>query len=125
MGRARSAQAERLLLLCEAGANPLPAAVPGWGWLSTWPEEPAVALAGLAGLAPACNLLLDEQTAALLDHYLRRRWGYLWDTSRRAADLLRQLWSEGWARPLSELLSFLGEDDPHGEALLEDFASNP
>jgi hypothetical protein len=120
--RARGRLADRLLTLATAACAGLPAPTsPGWGWLSTWPHEAVMAMEAFCPQPSAADCLHQEHLAALLDHHLLRRFGYDWDRSPRAADLLRQLWSAGWARPVDELLSFLGETDPEGEALLEDF----
>jgi hypothetical protein len=120
---ARSRLAVRLLDLAaatgEGQAAPMPLA--GRRWLLGWPQEAALAMGRLCPGPEAAECLHQEQMAALLDHVLLRRFGYDWDRSPRAADLLRQLWSEGWARPVHELISFLGETDLEGEALLEDF----
>ncbi|TDI35487.1 MAG: hypothetical protein E2P03_00730 [Acidobacteria bacterium] len=121
-GQARKRLAARLLDLAEASVAGRPGLLPpGWSWLASWPADSAAAMAQLCGLPTAPAMLRDEHLAALLDHVLLRRWGHRWERSRQGADLLRQLWSEGWARPLTELLSFLGELDPHGDALLEIF----
>ncbi|MCZ6600589.1 MAG: hypothetical protein O7A07_07085 [Acidobacteria bacterium] len=121
-GQARKRLAARLLALADAvmegRPGPLP---PGWRWLASWPADSAAAMAQLCGLPTARAVLHDEHLAALLDHVLLRRWGHRWESSRQGADLLRQLWSEGWARPLTELLSLLGESDPHGDVLMENF----
>ena len=120
---ARGRLAARLLELASATreGRPAPATAAGRGWLSGWPPEAALAMGRLCPVPGAAECLHEEHMAALLDQYLLRRFGYDWDRSPRAADLLRQLWSEGWAKPVHELLSFLGETDPEGEALLEDF----
>lgn len=120
---ARGRLAARLLELATATreGRPVLSAAAGREWLSAWPLEAILAMDRLCPMPGAAECLHQEHMAALLDQYLLRRFGYDWDRSPRAADLLRQLWSEGWARPVHELLSFLGETDPEGEALLEDF----
>lgn len=118
----RDRLATRLLALAEASMAGCPGPLPaGWRWLESWPGEGVVAMAQLSGLPTARAMLYDEHMAALLDHLLLRRWGHRWEGRRQAADLLRQLWNEGWAHPLTELLSLLGESDPHGDVLLESF----
>lgn len=118
----RQRLAARLLDLTDAVLARRPGPVPsGWRWLASWPADSAAAMARLCGLPTAQAMLRDEHLAALLDHVLLRRWGHRWESNRRAADLLRQLWGEGWACPPTELLSLLGESDPHGDVLLEIF----
>ncbi len=93
--------------------------------LAGWPSAAAETVAR-ACEAPLAEAALDgERLAALLDHALARRFGRRWDESPRAAGLLRDLWSEGWARPAGELLSFLGEEDADGELLLEEIHGSP
>ena len=121
-GHARQRLAARLLDLADAVLAGLPGPLPpGWRWLASWPADSAAAMAKICGLPTARSMLRDEHLGALLDHILLKRQGHRWESSRQGADLLRQLWSEGWARPLTELLSFLGESDPHGDVLIENF----
>ncbi len=119
----RRAGAAKLMRWGQRAASSVPIPDGGWGWLAAWPGDTSEAVLRASDLPDAASLIDGEQVAALLDHYLRRRWGELWDQRPQAADLLRQLWSEGWARPVRELLSFLGEKDPDGDALEEEYAA--
>jgi hypothetical protein len=87
--------------------------------ISGWDPGLAEPVAAACGAGAAAAALESERIAALLDDYLLTRHGHRWDEQSRAADLLRDLWSEGWRRPLEELLSSLGTEDPNGEILLD------
>lgn len=114
----RAAGAGRLLRLARAaiGGGPAGRDFSGVAW--SWTVNPL--LAAVSGLPSAPALLAAARLAAALDEYLKTRFGRAWNDVRRAGNLLRDLWSEGWRRPTAELLSSLGAAAPEWEMLIDE-----